>query len=261
MSEIQNINIVEDAEGELRVSSLIIAGRTEVEHRAILQLLRSHRAEFEDFGGVAFEMTPFETAGGTQRREIAHLNEQQATLLVTYMRNSEVVRQFKRELVKEFYRMRQALTQPKSIEQRSLELITELNERMLEQAQQLEEQKPLVQQALTYQGGDNLTARQAFSREIIAWAVEQGYEVKQADVFRFLSYKLGLFVRGERADAGEATVDAIRRGLAVTQKGTSSTGHNYATGKLTAQGKAYAWERVVRYLEQHGTLRILEAVA
>lgn len=150
---------------------------------------------------------------------------------------------------------------PKSIEQRSLELITELTERMQAQASQLEEQKPLVQQALTYQGGHNVTARQAFSREIISWAVEQGYDVKQSDVFRFLSYKLGLFVRGERADAGEATVDAIRRGLAVTQKGTSSTGHNYATGKLTPAGKAYAWERIVRYLEQHGTLRILEAVA
>lgn len=150
---------------------------------------------------------------------------------------------------------------PLTLAEKSILLLTELTDEVQRQAAQLEVQKPLVQQALTYQGGDNLTARQAFSREIIAWAVEQGHEVKQQDVFRFLSYKLGLFVRGERADAGEATVDAIRRGLAITQKGTSSTGHNFATGKLTPSGKAYAWERIVRYLEQHGTLRILEAVA
>lgn len=252
-------NIVQQFEGELRVSSKTITDRTWVEHRAVLQLIGAHLHTLEKFGPVAFEMRPLPGGGNPMR--VAHLNEQQGTLLMTFMKNTESVVEFKVELVKQFYTMRQALTAPKSIEQRSLELITELNDRMLEQAVQLEEQKPLVQQALTYQGGDNLTARQAFSREIIAWAVEQGHEVKQQDVFRFLSYKLGLFVRGERADAGEATVDAIRRGLAVTQKGTSSTGHNFATGKLTPSGKAYAWERIVRYLEQHGTLRILEAVA
>ena len=251
-------NIVQQFEGELRVSSETIAERTGVQHKNVLDLVNSYYSDLEHFGQVAFE-----TRAGYNNSQIrvAHLDEQQSTLIITYMRNSELVREFKMLLVKQFYEMRTALTRPKSIEQRSLELITELNDRMLEQAAQLEEQKPLVQQALTYQGGDNLTARQAFSREIIAWAVEQGHEVKQQDVFRFLSYKLGLFVRGERADAGEATVDAIRRGLAVTQKGTSSTGHNFATGKLTPSGKAYAWERIVRYLEQHGTLRILEAVA
>lgn len=252
-------NIVQQFEGELRVSSETIAERTGVQHKNVLDLVNSYYMDLEQFGPIAFEAR-MGNRGGVPVR-VAHLDEQQSTLIITYMRNSELVREFKMLLVKQFYEMRTALTMPKSIEQRSLELITELNDRMLAQSAQLEEQKPLVQQALTYQGGDNLTARQAFSREIIAWAVEQGHEVKQQDVFRFLSYKLGLFVRGERADAGEATVDAIRRGLAITQKGTSGNGHNYATGKLTPAGKAYAWERIVRYLEQHGTLRILEAVA
>lgn len=40
------------------------------------------------------------------------LNEQQATLLVTYMRNSEIVRAFKLELVKQFFEMRAALARP-----------------------------------------------------------------------------------------------------------------------------------------------------
>lgn len=127
MSKNQSINIVEDSEGELRVSSLTIAGRTEVEHRAILQLVRSHLAEFEDFGGVAFEMQPFETAGGTQRRDVALLNEHQATLLITYMRNSGPVRLFKRELVKQFYAMREALAGPKfALPQTHAEALREL---------------------------------------------------------------------------------------------------------------------------------------
>ena len=112
MSNTQAINIIEDAEGELRVSSLIIAQQTENEHRAVLQLIRNNRADLGELGGVAFEMQPFATAGGIQNREVALLNEQQSTLLISYMRNSEVVKAFKLALVKEFYRMRQALTQP-----------------------------------------------------------------------------------------------------------------------------------------------------
>lgn len=111
MSETQAINIIEDAEGELRVSSLIIAGRTDSEHRSVLQLIRTYEAELESFGRVAFEMQPFVTAGGMQARQVAHLNEQQATLITTYMRNSETVRAFKLELVKQFYAMRKALVQ------------------------------------------------------------------------------------------------------------------------------------------------------
>jgi hypothetical protein len=41
------------------------------------------------------------------------LNEQQATLLMTYLRNSEKVRNFKKRLVKEFYRMREEILKSK----------------------------------------------------------------------------------------------------------------------------------------------------
>jgi phage regulator Rha-like protein len=40
---------------------------------------------------------------------VALLNEQQTTLLITYMRNNEVVREFKKRLVSEFFTMRSAL--------------------------------------------------------------------------------------------------------------------------------------------------------
>ena len=142
MSEIQSINIIEDAEGELRVSSLIIAGRTENQHASVLRIIREHQPEIEQFGRVGFEIAPFETAGGTQRREVALLNEPQSTLLMTFMRNSPVVVTFKVELVKQFYRMRQALAAPKSLEQRSLELLGELTAEVQRQAAQLTELAP-----------------------------------------------------------------------------------------------------------------------
>ena len=104
--------VVLTADGDLRVSSLVVADRTGNQHASVLRIVRDNLADFEAFGRVGFEIAPFETAGGIQRREVAHLNEQQATLLVTYMRNSDVVRAFKVELVKQFYVMRQELAKP-----------------------------------------------------------------------------------------------------------------------------------------------------
>lgn len=93
------------------VTSLTIADGTHNQHASIIRLIRDNRPDLEEFGRVGFENQPFETAGGTQRREIAQLNEQQATLLMTYLRNNEQVRSFKKALVKAFYEMAQQLTQ------------------------------------------------------------------------------------------------------------------------------------------------------
>jgi anti-repressor protein len=55
---------------------------------------------------------PFQTAGGVQQRDVAILNEQQATLLVTFMRNIGVVKDFKVRLVKAFYELAQQVRNP-----------------------------------------------------------------------------------------------------------------------------------------------------
>ena len=99
------------ADGEPFTTSLAIAGATGNEHRAVLQLIRNNLADFQEFGRVAFEMQPFETAGGAQTREVAVLSEPQATLLLTYMRNNEIVRVVKKRLVHDFFAMRRALAE------------------------------------------------------------------------------------------------------------------------------------------------------
>lgn len=47
-------------------------------------------------------MRPFETAGGTQNRTFAVLNREHAMLLMTYMRNTLVIRDFKKRLIHAF---------------------------------------------------------------------------------------------------------------------------------------------------------------
>lgn len=105
----QSIKLISVIDGEPRVSTQTIADRTGNGHRGVIQLVRSNLADLEQFGRVAFEIAPFETAGGVQRREVAQLNEQQGTLLITFLRNTDEVRELKVALVREFYEMKRAL--------------------------------------------------------------------------------------------------------------------------------------------------------
>lgn len=86
--------------GEFVVTSETIANGAGVEHRAVLQLISNNIADFEEFGQVAFEMR----AGyNNSQVRVALLNEQQATLLMTFQRNTDQVRAFKKALVKAFF--------------------------------------------------------------------------------------------------------------------------------------------------------------
>ena len=54
-------------------------------------------------------MEAVEMARGIKYVKRYHLNEQQATLLITYLKNTEPVRRFKKALVREFFKARQEL--------------------------------------------------------------------------------------------------------------------------------------------------------
>ena len=84
-------------------TSEVIAECTGVQHHAIQQLIRQHEKDFKEFGSLAFEMRVRKRQIGATTTKTYHLNEQQATLLMTYLRNTEVVREFKKELVRQFY--------------------------------------------------------------------------------------------------------------------------------------------------------------
>jgi len=98
--------VILSVDGVPVTTSLAIAEGTKTDHASVIKLVRAYQADLEEFGRVGFEIQPFETAGGTQQREVSILNEQQATLLITYMRNSDIVRSFKKRLVKNFWDMR-----------------------------------------------------------------------------------------------------------------------------------------------------------
>lgn len=88
--------------GKAVASSLSIAEHTNNSHQAILKLINKYKDRFDRKSRVGFEIQPFMTAGGIQQREVALLDERQATLLMTMLRNSGVVLDFKEMLVDAF---------------------------------------------------------------------------------------------------------------------------------------------------------------
>ena len=99
-------NLVFVRNGQALVTSATIAAGVEIKHQNVLALVRKYQSDFEAFGIFTFET--WKLNGGRGRPEtVALLNEQQATLLVTYCKNTEVVRRFKVALVKAFYEARQ----------------------------------------------------------------------------------------------------------------------------------------------------------
>lgn len=90
----------------------IIAECSNNQLKVVKNLIRNHKKDFEDFGVLHFENAkPLKGSKGGRPIKTYHLNERQATLLITYLDNTPKVNQFKKSLVNEFYRMKQELTQ------------------------------------------------------------------------------------------------------------------------------------------------------
>ncbi|HEL2534879.1 TPA: Rha family transcriptional regulator [Streptococcus suis] len=105
-----------DGQKEPYTLSSIVAECAEVQHHTITRLIREHKVDFENLGKVGFQIQAM-TSGQHSKNYI--LNEQQATLLITYLRNTQPVREFKKNLVKAFFEMRDELANFKI--QRALE--------------------------------------------------------------------------------------------------------------------------------------------
>ena len=93
-------------------TDIIIAECSKNQLKVVKNLIRNHKKDFEDFGVLHFENAkPLKGSKGGRPQKTYHLNEQQATLLITYLDNTPEVNKFKKSLVHEFYRMRKELNQ------------------------------------------------------------------------------------------------------------------------------------------------------
>ncbi|WP_460150049.1 Rha family transcriptional regulator [Pseudomonas sp. S3_A03] len=102
------MTIVIIKDGDAVTTTLAIAEGTLADHASVIKLVRTYQADMEEFGLLDFKS---ESTGG-RPTEYAFLNEPQSTLLLTYMRNTEIVRAFKKKLVREFWEMVQQRNRP-----------------------------------------------------------------------------------------------------------------------------------------------------
>lgn len=95
------MNLVTIKDGDAVTTTLAVALGTQNDHASVIKLVRSYQADLEEFGLLDFKS---ESTGG-RPTEYAFLTEPQATLLLTFMRNTEIVRAFKKKLVREFWEL------------------------------------------------------------------------------------------------------------------------------------------------------------
>ena len=92
-----------DGRKEPYTLSSIVAECADVQHHTVTRIIRKNLERFERFGKVGFKIQAM--TSGQQSKDYI-LNEQQATLLITFLKNTEQVANFKENLVKAFFELR-----------------------------------------------------------------------------------------------------------------------------------------------------------
>jgi phage antirepressor YoqD-like protein len=166
---------------------------------------------------VGFQIQPrLSGQHGGGDAEYACLNEQQATLLLTYMRNNEIVRNFKKALVKAFYEMRQQMPVPVAIPtslSAALRLAADQAETIEQQKSKLEAAAPAVEFVEKYVDSTGLKSFRQVCKLL---------NVKENDFRTFLMERQIMYRLGGEWTPYAHHVDA---GRFVVKAGTADSGH------------------------------------
>lgn len=106
--------LVEVRENDIFTTSKIIAEGTNNRHNSVTAIIQKYEEDFKEFGTIRFVDLKSKNLQGGRPEKVYYLNEEQATLLMTYLRNNETVRKFKKNLVHQFYKMRRFLIEKQS---------------------------------------------------------------------------------------------------------------------------------------------------
>lgn len=116
LTPLPRLVFLEAGEEEPFTTDEIIASCAQVQRKVVSNLIRRYKADLENFGVLRFKNAkPTAGSEGGRPQKLYHLNEQQATLLITYLRNTEPVKAFKKALVHEFYAMREEIARFKTL--------------------------------------------------------------------------------------------------------------------------------------------------
>jgi phage regulator Rha-like protein len=105
-------NLVIIKNNEPLTTSEIVSEQLKRTHKSIMNLINNYKKDFEEFGTLSFSKG--KSTGG-RPAEFVYLNEQQLTFLIMNMKalkkEGDLVLSFKKQITKEFFKMRKALLQ------------------------------------------------------------------------------------------------------------------------------------------------------
>ena len=120
-------SLVKEINGTPFTDSLIIAEGTGNQHSTVRRIIKRYKTDIEDFG--TFLISNPKSTGG-RPLELILLNEEQATFVITLLRNSKKVVAFKKELVRQFYDMRQIIFEHSSPHWQATRIESKANRRL-----------------------------------------------------------------------------------------------------------------------------------
>ncbi|GAB3883440.1 Rha family transcriptional regulator [Spirosoma agri] len=141
----ENLLSIKNDGDQLRVCSMDFAEGLGIQHKNLLESIRTHQNVIEsEFGLIAFETRKTETLSSKGRPEsLAYLTEDQALFIGTLSRNSKRVVQFKSILVKSFAEARK---EQKAKQATTTPALLSVEQVILQQAHTLLEQGNLIAQ-------------------------------------------------------------------------------------------------------------------
>lgn len=104
--------LVELKGNDVFTNSKVIADGTNNQHESVVAIIRKYEKDILDFGNIDFSDLKSKKRGQPER--VYYLNEEQATFVITLLRNSKIVVKFKKELVRQFYAMRRFILEKQS---------------------------------------------------------------------------------------------------------------------------------------------------
>mgnify|MGYP003627016109 CR=1 FL=1 len=235
-------------------TSLAIAEGVGNPHASVIKVIRQNIADFEEFGMIGFEIQPKPTGqrGGSDT-EYAILNEQQSALLLTYFRNNDTVKAFKKALIKAFFEMRDELNKRQApaenlsrmdilqLAMQSEEDRIRLEQEKLKLEHQIEEEAPRVAFAKQVEvAPDAISVAQAAKiigtgqRRLFAFLRQIGWISRRNEPYQtkiesgYLDVKLGSWEHPDHGLKQSVTALVTGKGLAKLQKLWSERDQDHA---------------------------------
>lgn len=128
MKNIKEKQLVSIKRNKPFTNSKIISDNSGIKHYVICRIISKYKQDFEEFGVLN---SVYDIKNNKRVEKIYLLTEEQATLLLTYCKNTEHIRDFKKTLVKSFYNAKKIIEERKTSEWQQLRLTSKTSTKAL----------------------------------------------------------------------------------------------------------------------------------